>query len=249
MMFPRDVSFSLTGRAGHVRAVDCCRRTLGLGLDACTRARGPRSPALALDSLGEHLQRTAKHHLRSTGADTRLSSNHGSNERSPLRRNFQPRRWHTAGLAITRLLLQKPAKRGRGGTQPAKSRRRRTTRARLAREAITARWRELPRVSPLAGGTSRPGQRLEAGRRSARTAARHSSSPGAAAELAVQHTHQQSRHEHRSLTLFTTGPRGLPQVHLERREARQAPGADPTVLEGHREIPADDAEARLRRRV
>ena len=96
MMFPRDVSFSLTGRAGHVRAVDCCRRTLGLGLDACTRARGPRSPALALDSLGEHLQRTAKHHLRSTGADTRLSSNHGSNERSPLRRNFQPRRWRTA---------------------------------------------------------------------------------------------------------------------------------------------------------
>ena len=156
MMFPRDVSFSLTGRAGHVRAVDCCRRTLGLGLDACTRARGPRSPALALDSLGEHLQRTAKHHLRSTGADTRLSSNHGSNERSPLRRNFQPRRWHTAGLAITRLLLQKPAKRGRGGTQPAKSRRRRTTRARLAREAIAAaRWRELPRVSPLAGGASR----------------------------------------------------------------------------------------------
>ena len=40
------------------------------------------------------LQKTdAKRHLRSTGADTRLSSNHGSNERSPLRRNFQPRRW------------------------------------------------------------------------------------------------------------------------------------------------------------
>ena len=43
-----------------------------------------------------------KRHLRSTGADTRLSSNHGSNERSLLRRNFQPRRWRTGRIAITR---------------------------------------------------------------------------------------------------------------------------------------------------
>ena len=74
-------------------------------------------------------------------------------------------------------------------------------------------------------------------------AARQSWRPGAAAELAVQHTHQQSTHPSHA---HHTGPRGLPQVHLERREARQAPGADPTVLEGHRQIPADDAEARLR---
>ena len=80
-------------------------------------------------------------------------------------------------------------------------------------------------------------------------AARQSWRPGAAAALAVQHTHVK-HHEHRSLTRpRNAGPRGLPQVHLERREARQAPGFDPTVLEGHRQIPADDAEARLRRRV
>ena len=81
------------------------------------------------------------------------------------------------------------------------SRRRRTTRARLAREAITAaRWRELPRLSPLAGGTSRPGQRLEAGCRSARgrgpaelEATRRRRARGAT------HTHVK-QHEHPSLT-------------------------------------------------
>ena len=80
------------------------------------------------------------------------------------------------------------------------SRRRRTTRARLAREAIAARGRELPRVSPLAGGTSRPGQRLEAGRRSARgrgpaelEAGRRRSARGAT------HTHVK-QHEHHPLT-------------------------------------------------
>ena len=57
------------------------------------------------------------------------------------------------------LLLQKAAKRGPRRDPAGQSRRRRTTRARLAREAITAaRWRGLPRVSPLAGGTSRPSE-------------------------------------------------------------------------------------------
>ena len=56
----------------------------------------------------------AKSHLRSTGADTRLSSNHGSNERSPLRRNFQPRRWRTAVCAKWSLWTKWRQIRGRG---------------------------------------------------------------------------------------------------------------------------------------
>ena len=190
-----------------------------------------------------------KRYLRSTGADTRLSSNHGSNERSPLRRNFQPRRWRMAVLAMCSLQHKMRQKRGRGGTQP-------TDHAVAA--PLVHGWLEK-RSRRRAGGSSLEFRRSPAGPRGPVrgwrpdaaaahvAAARQSWRPAAAAELAVQHTHQQSRHGHRSLTRPpNAGPRGLPQVHLERREARQAPGADPTVLEGHRQIPADDAEARLR---
>ena len=106
-----------------------------------------RTPPITIEpSLGERLSNRLKRHLRSTGADTRLSSNHGSNERSPLRRNFQPRRWRTAGLAITRCAA-KGGKRRPRRTQISAIRRCRTTRTRPAREAITAaRWRQLPRV-------------------------------------------------------------------------------------------------------
>ena len=107
-------------------------------------------------------------------------------------------------------------------TQPSAIRRRRATRARLTGEPITARWRDLQRHRAAAAARGRP-----------------------------PHTHTYAEPSRAPIAhpSPTTGPRGLPQVHLERREARQAPGFDPTVLEGHREIPADDAEARLCRRV
>ena len=144
------------------------------------------------------------------------------------------------------LLLQKAAKRGRGAP--------RLCYTPSPHHSCTADRRS---DHGCAGGSSLEFRRSPAGPRgpvrgwrpaaaAPVAAARQSWRPGAAAELAVQHTHQQSRP---SLTLFTTGPRGLPQVHLERREARQAPGFDPTVLEGHREVPADDAEARVCGRV
>ena len=98
------------------------------------------------------------------------------------------------------LAAAKGGKRRPRRTQTAAIRRRRTTRARLTAEAIAARGRELPRVSPLAGGTSRPGQRLEAGRRSARgrgpaelEAGRRRGARGAT------HTHVK-QHEHHPLT-------------------------------------------------
>ena len=143
------------------------------------------------------------------------------------------------------LLLQKAAKRGRGAP----------SRLLYAVAAPLVHGRPENRSRRRAGGSfldfrrppagPRGRQRLEADAAAAPVAtARQSWRPGAAAALAVQHTHQQSRHEHRSLTLFTTGPRGLPQVHLERREARQAPGADPSCVQGHREVLAADDEAR-----
>ena len=103
-------------------------------------------------------------------------------------------------LAMLLAALKGAAKTRPRRTQTSAIRRRRTTRARLTAEAIAARGRELPRVSPLAGGTSRPGQRLEAGRRSARgrgpaelEAGRRRGARGAT------HTHVK-QHEHHPLT-------------------------------------------------
>ena len=100
---PRGRVSPIGPRWRRVLASDCCRRSLGLRADACTRTRRPRPR-----STQPHRRASLKDrqtNLRSTGADTRLSSNHGSNERSPLRRNFQPRRWRMAFLASARLLL------------------------------------------------------------------------------------------------------------------------------------------------
>ena len=58
----------------------------------------------------------------------------GSNERTKLRRKFYRRGPYACILCLASL----QPRRGRGGTQPAKSRRRRTTRARPTGEAITA---------------------------------------------------------------------------------------------------------------
>ena len=85
----------------------------------CLYASGSSPSSLAqLWRLACLQKAAAKRYLRSTGADTRLSSNHGSNERSPLRRNFQPRRWRTAVLAMCSLAAQRRQKRGRGAPRP-----------------------------------------------------------------------------------------------------------------------------------
>ena len=86
-------------------------------------------------------------------------------------------------------------------TQPANRRRHRATRARLAREAITAaRWRQLPRVSPLAGGP-RPGR---AGRQRPRPwprPGRAGGRPPPQSSRCTTHT-PVKHHGHRSLTHY-----------------------------------------------
>ena len=103
------------------------------------------------------------------------------------------------------LLLQKAAKGGRGGTQPAYH---------AVAAPLVHGWLEK-RSRLRAGGSFLEFRRPPAGPRgpvrgwrpaaaAPVAAARQSWRPGAAAELAVQHTHHQSRHGHRSLTRAST---------------------------------------------
>ena len=216
---PRGRVSPIGPRWRRVLAADCCRRSLRLGLDASTRARGP--PRSSPPPSGERPQTPLK---ATYGAPEPTHGSPAIMVRMSVRHCVEISSRGDGARRFSNVLAA-AAKRGKTRprrTQPSAIRRRRATRARPTGEAITARWRDLQRHRAAAAARGRP-----------------------------PHTHTYAEPSRAPIAhpSPTTGPRGLPQVHLERREARQAPGVDPTVLEGHRQIPADDAEARVRGRV